>query len=339
VRNNFAKVTKCQTAALGGRVYASDLEEKLSYNTCKSRTCPTCGQRATDLWQRQQLETLPDVPYTGMVFTMPQPLWPIFRQNRALLHDLPVLGAQVVQQWAKMKYGVRLFIIVVPHTFGRHLNFNAHLHILVSAGGLLESRCRWIARISFDRKALMHMWRYAVITFLRQALKHRLIRSDLSVRELETVLRTQYERWWNIHISRVMSKQHFLRYAGRYVRRLPIAERRLMAVSDTEVRFWTKDTRSKQIVVTQCSLDEFVRLLAQHVPDHYRHNIRHFGLSAPNLKRRISAALFLQLAQEQRRPRRPGWAYSIRRHFGTNPLVDSRGHTMRCVRYITPLRM
>ena len=37
------------------------------------------------------------------------------------------------------QYGVRVLIVVVPHTFGRHLNFNAHLHVMVSAGGLKES--------------------------------------------------------------------------------------------------------------------------------------------------------------------------------------------------------
>jgi len=39
-----------------------------------------------------------------------------------LLHDLPVLGAQVIQEWARARYGVRLMIVVIPHTFGRHLN-------------------------------------------------------------------------------------------------------------------------------------------------------------------------------------------------------------------------
>ena len=44
----------------------------------------------------------------------------------------------MLQQWARQKYGIRLLIVVIPHTFGRHLNFNPHLHILVSEGGLSE---------------------------------------------------------------------------------------------------------------------------------------------------------------------------------------------------------
>jgi hypothetical protein len=142
VRENFNKVLMCRTPDLGSEVYASDTEEKRVDHTCKSRTCPSCGHRATIQWQREKWCALPDIPYIGIVFTMPNVLWPIFRQNRHLLHDLPTLGAAVIQQWAKLKYGVRVLIMVIPHTFGGRLNFNSHLHILVSAGGLQESENR-----------------------------------------------------------------------------------------------------------------------------------------------------------------------------------------------------
>jgi hypothetical protein len=85
-------------------------------------------------WQREQWCALPDIPYVGIVLTIPNVLWPIFRQNRHLLHDLPKLGAAVIAQWVKLKYGVRVQLMVIPHTFGGRLNFNSHLHILVSAG-------------------------------------------------------------------------------------------------------------------------------------------------------------------------------------------------------------
>jgi hypothetical protein len=54
VRQNFEKVINCRTPALGAEVYASETEEKLVYHTCKSRACPSCGHRATELWQREQ---------------------------------------------------------------------------------------------------------------------------------------------------------------------------------------------------------------------------------------------------------------------------------------------
>ena len=169
VREAFAKVIDCGTEALGAEVFASENEERVVYHTCKSRACPSCGHQATRAWQRDQWRELPDVPYAHVSLTMPDVLWPLFRRNRHLLHDLPVLGAQVLQQWARQKYGIRLIIVVIPHTFGRHLNFNCHLHILVSEGGLREDGTAWRRRAPLDRKALMPMWRYAVITLLREA--------------------------------------------------------------------------------------------------------------------------------------------------------------------------
>ena len=155
VREAFAKVVACGTEALGAEVFASAVDERVVYHTCKSRACPSCGHQATRAWQRDQWRELPDVPYAHVCLTMPDVLWPMFQRNRYLLHDLPVLGAQVLQQWARQKYGIRLIIVVIPHTFGRHLNFNCHLHILVSEGGLREDGTQWRARARLDRKALM----------------------------------------------------------------------------------------------------------------------------------------------------------------------------------------
>ena len=337
VRQNFDRVTNCRTRALGAEIFASETEEKLVPHTCKSRACSSCGHRATLLWQREQWCALPDIPYLGIVFTMPDILWAIFQQNRHLLHDLPVLGAAVIQEWVKLERGARALIMVIPHTFGGRLNFNSHLHILVSAGGLQESEGRWISRLAFNKKKLMHMWRFAVITYVREALRAKALTSDLSAEELRTVLTTQYERWWSIDIDAFESKKHFLRYAGRYVRRPPIAHYRFVKITDREVRFWTKDKIQKRRVNISYTPEEFVAILAEHVPDRYQHVIRHFGLLAPRSKARTSAALFALLGQQERpRPRRLSWAYSLRRDFGVDPLVDRRGQPMRWVGRLSP---
>src|SRR3989440_6059355 len=233
VRENFARMLDCRTPALGAEVFSSGSEEKVFNHTCKSKACPSCGYRATLLWQREQWSALPDIPYAGLVFTMPSLLWPIFKQNRHLLHDLPALGAAVIEQWMKAEYGVRLLIMVVPHTFGGYLNFNCHLHILVSAGGLRELEGCWITRLNFNKDALMRMWRYAVITYLRQALKTHVLKSNGNDNDLRRVLKSEYERpCWIIYLHQSMSKTHFLQYAARYARRPPIAQCRLLGLSD-----------------------------------------------------------------------------------------------------------
>jgi putative transposase/transposase-like zinc-binding protein len=334
VRENFQKVTLCRTCALGAEVYASDAEEKVFPHPCKSRACPSCGYRATLLWLREQWTALPDILYAGIVFTMPGVLWPIFQQNRHLLHDLPALGAAVLEQWMRDKYGVRALVMVVPHTFGGYLNFNCHLHILVSAGGLKESEGRWISPLRFDKNEIMEMWRNSVVSYLREALKGGVLKSDLDGTCLSKVLTGEYERpRWIIHLHTSMSKKHFLQYAARYARRLPIAQRRILGVTDGEVEFWTKDKRQGRRVTTRCSLPRFVTILGEHVPDRYRHAIRHFGLLGPRTKHRTLAAVFALNGQDKRsRTRRMSWRTSLKRYFGIDPLIDSHGQPMRWVR-------
>ena len=142
----------------------------------------------------------------------------------------------------------------------------------------------------------------------------------------------QTARRWNIHVTPHMSKGHFLRYAGRYVRRLPISQRRILSISAEKVVYQSKDTRTKSLVENRCSPEQFMTLLAQHVPGRYRHSMRYFGLLAPTVKGRIAAAVFaLSNSTRRARPKRQSWAASIQKHFGKDPLKDSQGNRMRWV--------
>jgi len=55
----------------------------------------------------------------------------------------------------------------------------------------------------------------------------------------------------SIKIDSFHSKWHFLQYGGRYVRRLPIAQRRFLKITDGEVEFWTKDRKLKRPPATR----------------------------------------------------------------------------------------
>jgi len=175
---------------------------------------------------------------------------------------------------------------------------------------------------------------------LRAALTKGLLASDTSTEKLRVLLKTQYERWWNLYVDPIRSKWHFLRYVARYVRRPPIAQHRFTKITDGEVEFLTKDLKQKRVVTTRYLIEDFVDALAEHVPDHYRHAMRRFGLLAPRTQHMTSATLFLLLGQKKRpRPQRLSWRSSVRKHFGVDPLADIRGQSMHWVRRIKPLAL
>ncbi len=250
VRDKFHKVLMCRTPALGGAVYASAVGEKVFYYTCKTPCCPGCGNRGTQLWQREQWAMLPDIPFVGIILTMPKIFWPIFKAHRPLQHDLPALGAAVLQQWAWRRYRVRLCVIVIQHTFGGRLNYNPHLHIMASAGGLKPVEDRWVGSLKFDHGQIMSLWSFAVSRYLWRAYQNGLLQERSSPDEFSDFIDRQQLQDWNIHITPKMSKGYFLHYAGRYVRRLPISQKRILQVTEQEVVYEVKDTRQSNLAKT-----------------------------------------------------------------------------------------
>ncbi|HYM79113.1 MAG TPA: transposase [Candidatus Dormibacteraeota bacterium] len=338
IRENFLKIIQCRTMALGAEVYASETESKLVYHTCKSRYCTSCGQRATEAWQEDLAATLPDVPYVGITLTMPKELRPILQANPHVLHSVPTMGAEALKLWAKARHGARIIVIVVQQTFGGLLNFVPHLHVLVSQGGLQESR-RWIDRLGYDRKEIMQAWRYAVLALISESRRTNPLKVDLSCEELTAMLQSQWKRRWNIFISRPGSKVGFLRHDGRYIRRPPVAQHRLRRTGEDEVEYWVKDTRAEEFVRKLYTLNEFVTILMRHVPHRGRHAMRYFGLLAPRCKAQAWGAIFLVLKQVQRpRPARTSWRWLLHRTFGIDPLLDSTGRPMRWIGRRNPVR-
>jgi Putative transposase len=202
--------------------------------------------------------------------------------------------------------------------------------MLASAGGLKTSEATWLRQLNFDREEIMRLWRFAITSYLTKAHRDGLLESSLVPEDFDRMICKQARRRWNLHITPQMSKRRFLGYAGRYIRRLPISQRRILKVTPEEVVYQSKDTRTKTFVETHSRPDQFVAMLSPHVQDHYKHSMRYFGLLAPRTKRQTSAALFPLLGQ-QKRPKLPRqrWADSLKKHFGVDPLIDSLGNRMQ----------
>ena len=219
------------------------------------------------------------------------------------------------------------------HTFNGKLEFNSHVHTMVTGGGLHGSSNIWVSRVYYERDAVMEAWRKAVIALLRSALRAGQLRTELTADQMGDLLTHIEKRWWSIKIQSFEDKGHFLQYAGRYVRRPPIAQCRITWIGQRKVRFWYKDKKLRRRVYVQCSLEDFIDRWAQHIPEPHHHAVRNFGLFAPRALRHTLAAIFVILRQEQRPcPKPRPWADSIKRDFGHDPLLDRKGKRMKWVR-------
>jgi hypothetical protein len=332
-RRAFEKVLQCRTPMLGAEVYASEKSEKIVYHTCKSRACPTCGHRATIQWQRERWVALPNVPYKGITFTMPKEFWPIFCESRRLADALPAIAAAITESIMRTRHGIRIGVMAILHTFNGRLDFNSHVHTIVTAGGFQERSSTWVDSAFYDRDYLTRLWRASVIKLIRTAYRAGRLRTGMTVDQLEAILATLEHRWWSVRISSFESREHHLRYSGRYVRRPPIAQRRITVIDPAGVGFWTKDKKLRRIVTVKYALKEFIERWIKQLPDPYRHAMRYFGLFAPRTISQNFATIFSIIGQRRRpRPKRLPWALSIKRDFGWDPLLDHTGNRMRWVR-------
>jgi hypothetical protein len=255
----------------------------------------------------------------------------------ALTEALPALAAGVIQAQVATRHGLRVGVMAILHTFNGKLEFNSHVHTMVTGGGLHDSYEVWVPDIVYDKDALMRSWRRAIIAILRAAAQAGQLVTRISGRQLEQLLDQQEKRWWSINIQSFEDKQHFLKYAGRYTRRPPIAERRITLITEGTVRFWYKDKRRRCKVEVQCSKEEFIERWAQHILDRYKHSVRSFGLFAPRTINQTTNAIFAVFGQKRRpRPKSLSWDWLIKHTFGRDPRLDSKGNRMKWVRRISP---
>ena len=137
--------------------------ERIVPHTCKTRFCSSCGKVMTDAWMEQAMAKFLDVPYRHIVFTIPDKLWNVFLWDRELLDILFDAARKTILEWC----GERGFvpgIVMVLHTFGSKVNFNTHIHMLVTEGGLNLEKNGWVHNDYFPWQAFKEPWKYHVKT-------------------------------------------------------------------------------------------------------------------------------------------------------------------------------
>jgi hypothetical protein len=330
-RATLNKMLLCGTPALGAEVFSSiDGETRKVYHTCKTRACPSCGYFQTLRFRQEVVNHLPEIPYRGLILTIPDRYWEILRLNRQLLPDLVALGGGVMSDLARERCQAEVPLIAVLHTFNPELKFKPHLHVVVGLTGLDLNGDRLVKNIFFSKDMLQERWRHALLDRLELEVRQGRLRSDLSQKQsLENI---DYERGipWHIPEHGCTNKHQLLAYVARYIGRPPIANSRILKFDAHHVRFRYRDKLDDDRVhEATITTQEFLDRLIEHIREPYQHGVRYFGLLAPQAKSTRYHAFRRLLGQPEPSPIHPlRWAEGLYLSFGVNPLVDSRGNPM-----------
>jgi len=288
----------CRTPALGGQLRQCERcdHAEVRYHSCQDRHCPTCAGARTARWLAERQSRLLPVPHFHLVFTLPKELRPLARAAPDVVYDLLMSSAvRSLQAVLQTEYEARFAITAVLHTWTRELLLHPHVHVIVSAGGLSLDDARWVSTppsFLVSNRKLAPLFRGKLLSALRRARKA----GEL---ELDDPLQARWERLldaaagktWVVYVDapKRRSPGTLLRYLGRYLFRVAVDDRRLVAYDGEAV---TLRTRDKATITLAGST--FVRRFAQHALPRCFRKVRHYGLLAPgNVNTRLVRAFEL----------------------------------------------
>ena len=168
---NVAKMLLCRNG-LGYHEYSCPKcgSTKRIPHTCKSRFCSSCGKVAVDRWVETSLSQILDVEYKHLVFTLPEEFRDWFRMNRKVCLDAFFLAVKDTLLIYSKQRGFRPGLILILHTFGSDLKWNAHIHVIITAGGLSLEEDQWIKHSYFPQQVIRPMYRYHFLKELKKLL-------------------------------------------------------------------------------------------------------------------------------------------------------------------------
>lgn len=283
--------------------------------------CNGCGKVASDKWVEQQKVMLPKTEFQHITMTMPSELWPFFDVNRHLLSQLPTLANKIILKLAKKKKAVP-GVFTALHTYGRKLNWNTHVHLSVTKGGITKDQ-KWKS-LYFKAEHIKNMWRYMVIDLLRNTAKegNLIMPDDFDCRWFYEFLDKQYSRHWHIHCAKpTKSAEKDIGYLGRYLKRPPLSNARLLHYSGSDVLFSYHDHRDKKDKELKLSVFEFLSRFTKHVPEKHARLIRYAGFLANRCRGKLIPIVKELVGDHRDIPAKHiSWRTLYRKTFGANPL-------------------
>jgi hypothetical protein len=276
-------IARCRTEALGGHVYqCPDCGEvQYRYHSCRNRHCPQCQQGAAQQWLEKQKDLLLPTPYFMLTFTLPEGLRRVARSHQKLFYNLLFrASAAATQKLAQDPrfIGGQVGMVGVLHTWGRTLTYHPHVHYLVPAGGI-DQVGNWISvRNAFllPVKALGKIFRAK----FRQALR----KSDCYAAIPAKVWRQP----WVVHCKAVGDGASALKYLAPYIFRVAISNKRIVKMSDTQISFRYRSTKTDESKTCTLSAEEFIRRFLQHVLPKGFVKVRYYGFFSPGLRPRLA---------------------------------------------------
>jgi len=247
----------------------------------KSSFCLSCAKTYTSNFVETVQNMLHEgVKYRHLVLTVPEALrvW-FYRYPTEMYDGLIKIAVPMMNDAVSTAKGreIEMGYIVVLQTAGRAANYNSHLHIIMTGGGL-DKKEKW-QELGYIPYTMLHKkWQYHLFGKVKEVLG-----------EKEEVVRLIDELWQRYpkglvaHLKEkaVPKMEGLARYVAKYVVSPPIALSRIINYDRERgvVKYWYQDhQKGKQEV--EISREQFIGRMVQHILPKGFKRVRYYGLQA-----------------------------------------------------------
>jgi len=320
--------------------------------TCKSRFCPSCGNKYRDQRTEKISEVILEIPHRQFVFTVPYELRIHFRHHREMLSFLFKAVNEtfniVLKRKAPLAYKSqqrRPGIISFVHTFGRDLKWHPHIHALV-------------AEKYSDKDGNLHNFNYFHFNFIRKTFMFSLfsmIRNHYRThypkefKKMCFLLKNLQKIYpYGFYVYGPQTKNSTLKtmkaltnYIVRYAAHPAISEKRILNIDyETNRITWFYDPHEDDDIkdeeqkhgrqIIEEDIFEFIKKIIIHVPDKYFNQVRYYGFYARKSKftKLIKQNCLFPVEELNRMLENTRWINGLKNNYGYSPLLCFCGHQM-----------
>ena len=329
VIENVNKMIHCGDSSHVGAMYGCPHCGNLKFVPfrCKSRFCPSCGNKYNQLRSFHMSCKLVSCVHRHCVFTIPAELRVYFLEDRTLLDCLfHSVRDVVLRMFSKMNKTENFTpgLICVLHTFGRDLKWNPHIHDLISEGGA-GNITPWRPVKHFDYSFLRNAFRKVLLERLTS-------RIGPTFRKVKNEMYTKHADGFYVRAKpNLCTPDITIKYISRYLGRPVIATSRIDTYDGENVTFhYTRHEDNKTVTETIPALN-FIQKLIVHIPEKHFKMLRYYGIYAKHHKQEKKLRKCIS-AEKQRFLRSiQDWRQSILLSFGYDPLCCSECGTSMLV--------
>lgn len=321
------KVIDCANHNLGASVYVCPFDNEVifSHHTCKSKLCSSCGIKFQKIKTQSILEKCINTKHRHITFTIPNDLNIWFFDN-LLTNDIlfdsvcqtiySIVNGKVKKRY-KYKFMPGFFSFL--HTFGRPLNFNPHIHVII-AEGLIDKNHNFKKYNYFNYDALSKRFMKILLDNMEKYFEKK------SFKDTKNRMYLKYKNGFYVNNKleddgyKFNSIEELIRYVTRYCSRPVIAESRILNYDGENVTwFYSDHTHEQYHEITEPSESFITKILRHLLPSNYK-SIRYYGFY--NKSKRLCDKLITIVKKEKIQFMRSmlKWKNSILTSFNRIPI-------------------